>query len=381
MKKILCLVLCLCIFISALCINVFAEGSLNEVTSLYDYNGDGIINLTDARTVLRVSAGLDQPRANLIYNLDGQDGAIPTINDVKIVISIVMGIDVEIANQEFLLALFTNELDNVKNTKPGFTKVATNKCDSMIVTTRNAPDPSLNVTNMPFDQYTKKTCDYLDDTLDQIDNPLGNIIGGMAGLTKEDIAEMRATIAAMRKEANDLYLPKTKETTIAKRRSHFATFPINNLPKSCYLKIDDIASITSKEVTDDEGNCYIERTVKMKNNTYIGDEFPTGVAKAAERREKIAYARVFNIPDFSETENGKETTVLNSVTFKDGEIVSKIDKLSGIPVYVRYSYTYVSDISTIPSIDPQTEKPNLEMDSVTTAKVIEEFTINPVTIN
>lgn len=372
MKKILCLVLCLCICISGLCLNVFATDSLNEVTSLYDYNADGIVNLTDARTVLRVSAGLEQPRANLIYDLDGQDGDIPTINDVKIVISIVMGIDVEIANQEFLLALFTNELDNVKTTKPGFTKVATNKCESMIVTTRNAPDPSLNVTNMPFDQYTKKTCDYLDDTLDQIDNPLGNIIGGIAGITKEDIAEMRATIAAMRKEANELYIPKTKETTIAKRRSHFATFPINNLSKSCYLKIDDIASITSEETEDG----YILRTVKMKNNTYIGDEYPTGASKSAERREKIAYARAFNLPDLSETDS-----ILEKVTFKDGEIVSKIDKLSGLPVYVKYSYTYVSDLSTIPSTDPQTGKANLEMDSVTTAKVIEEFTINPVTTN
>ncbi len=377
MKKILCLALCLCMLVSSLCLNVFAAGSSDEITSLYDYNGDGFINLTDARTVLRVSAGLEQPRANLIYDLDGQDGAIPTINDVKLVISIVMGIDVEIANQEFLLALFVNELDSVKTTKPGFTKLATNKCDSMLVTTRNAPDPSLNVTNMPFDQYTNKTCDYLDDTLDKIDNPLGGFIGGLGGITKEDIAEMRATIAAMRKEANELYIPKTKETVIAKRRSHFATFPINNVPKSCYLKIDDIASITSEETEDG----YILRTVKMKTDTYIGDEFPTGVAKAAERREKISYARVFNLPDFSETTNGKESSILNSVTFKDGEIVSKIDKLSGIPVYVKYSYTYVSDISTIPTVDEETKEEGLQMDSVTTAKVIEEFTINPVTNN
>lgn len=368
MKKILCLALCLCMLVSSLCLNVFAAGSSDEITSLYDYNGDGFINLTDARTVLRVSAGLEQPRANLIYDLDGQDGAIPTINDVKLVISIVMGIDVEIANQEFLLALFVNELDSVKTTKPGFTKLATNKCDSMLVTTRNAPDPSLNVTNMPFDQYTNKTCDYLEDALN-----------GFAGafIPADKKTEIKATIATMRKEANELYVPKTKETVIAKRRSHFATFPINNVPKSCYLKIDDIASITSEETEDG----YILRTVKMKTDTYIGDEFPTGVAKAAERREKISYARVFNLPDFSETTNGKESSILNSVTFKDGEIVSKIDKLSGIPVYVKYSYTYVSDISTIPTVDEETKEEGLQMDSVTTAKVIEEFTINPVTNN
>ncbi len=354
MKKILCLVLCLCMLISGLCLNVFAAGSLDETTSLYDYNGDGFINLTDARTVLRVSAGLEQPRANLIYDLDGQDGAIPTINDVKIVISIVMGIDVEIANQEFLLALFTNELDSVKTTKPGFTKLATNKCDSMIVTTKNAPASSLNVTNMDFREYTEKTCSY-------IEKNYGFLL----------TSDMKASIAAMRKEADDLYKPKTKETTIAKRSSHYATFPINNISKSCYLKIDDIASITSVETEDG----YILRTVKMKNFSYEGDEYPTGTSKAAERREKIAYARVFNLPNLSDSDS-----ILNGVTFKDGEIISKIDKLSGIPVYVKYSYTYVSDVSTKQTYDDK-GNPNLQMDSVTTAKVIEEFTINPVTNN
>lgn len=362
MKKILCLVLCLCMLTSGLCLNAFAADSIDEITSLYDYNADGDVNLADARTVLRVSAGLEQPRANLIYDLDGQDGVIPTINDVKIVISIVMGIDVEIANQEFLLALFGNELDSVKTTKPGFTKVATNKCDQMLVTTRNAPDSSLNVTDMPFDQYTKKTCDYLEDAM-----------GGIAGLllTSEQKAEIKAGIASMRKEANELYLPKTKETVIEKRNSHYATFPVNNVSKSCYLKIDDIASITSVETEDG----YILRTVKMKNYSYTGDEFPTGSSKASERREKIAYARIFNLPTLSDSDS-----ILNGVTFKDGEIISKVDKLSGLPVYVKYSYTYISDISTKQTYDKD-GNPNLQMDSITTAKVIEEFTINPVTNN
>ena len=362
MKKILCLVLCLCMLTSGLCLNVFAADSLDEITSLYDYNGDGFINLTDARTVLRVSAGLEQPLDNRIYDLDGQDGSIPTINDVKIVISIVMGIDVEIASPEYLLALFGNELDSVKTTKPGFTKVATNQCEQMLVTTKHAPDPSLNVTNMPFDQYTNKTCDYIE-----------NAMSGVAGLvlTSAQKAEIKAGITSMRKEAKELYLPKTKEIVIEKRNSHYATFPVNNVTKSCYLKFDDIASITSVETEDG----YILRTVKMKDFSYSGDEYPTGTSKASERREKIAYARIFNLPNLSDSDS-----ILNAVTFKDGEIISKVDKLSGIPVYVKYSYTYVSDISTKQTYDKD-GNPNLQMDSLTTAKVIEELTINPVTKN
>ncbi len=354
MKKILCLALCLCLLASSLCVNVFAADSLDEITSLYDYNGDGFINLTDARTVLRVSAGLEQPKANLIYDLDGQDGDTPTINDVKLVIAVVMGIDVEIANEEFLLALFTNELDSVKTTKPGFTKVATNTCEKMLVTTKNAPVSSLNVTNMDFQEYTEKSCSYIED---------------LAGFLLT--SEMKASLATMRQEAAELYVPKTKTTTIAKRRSHYATFPINNIQKSCYLKIDDIASITSEETEDG----YIIRTVKMKDFSYTGDEYPLGASKAAERREKIAYARAFNLPSLNESE-----TILNGVTFKNGVIVSKVDKLSGIPVYVKYSYTYVSDISTEQTYDDNGD-PNLQMDSLTTASVVEEFTINPVTNN
>lgn len=361
MKKLFCVLLSVCILFSALSVSAFAAKTEAEMILAYDFNKDGVVNLTDARTVLRVSAGLEQPLEEFVYDIDGQDGEIPTINDVKTVLSIVLGIDVEIAGDAFNLQLFKTELNNVKTTKPGFKKTATTQCKSMIVTTRNAPVPSLNVTNQPFDKYAKSSADYIESVLFLV--------------PKEDRAATEASIAAMRKEANELYLPKTKETTIAKRRSHYATFPINNLASSCFLTMDDIESITCEEVDG-----YIVRTVTMGEFTYIGDEFPTGAAKAAERREKIAYARVFNIPDFAETQAGKETSILNKATFKDGKIVSKIDKLSGIPVSVEYSYTYIADVSTIPTVD-KNGKPGLQMDSVTTATVSEDFDINPITIN
>ena len=160
MKKILSVLLAVCIFFSVFSLNAFATVTNDEIVSCYDFNGDGSVNLTDARTVLRVSAGLEQPREGFVYDLDG-DG-FSTIEDVKMVLSIVMGVDVEITSDEFNLALFKSELNNVKSVRPGFTKTATTQCKSMLVTTRNAPDASLNVTNMPFDQYTNKTCDYLE---------------------------------------------------------------------------------------------------------------------------------------------------------------------------------------------------------------------------
>ena len=365
MKKILSVLLAVCLLVSAFTLNTFAASTTDEIVSCYDFNGDGNVNLTDARTVLRVSAGLEAPREGFVYDLDG-DG-LATINDVKMVLSIVLGVDVEITSDEFNLGLFRAELNNIKAVRPGFTKTAVSKCNSMLVTTRNAPDASLNVTNMPFDQYTNKTCDYLEDALS---NPLVNI-----ALSKEEKAEIKANIAGMRKQANEVYNPKTKTTTIAKRRSHYAAFPVNNLANSCFLTMDDIKSI---ECYEEDG--YIIRKVTMNENTYIGDEYPTGYEGSSQRWQKISYGKVFNIPEFNETENGKETSRLNKVTFKNGVIISKIDKLSGIPVSVEYSYTYIADVSTIPTVDAN-GNPGLEMDSVTSATLTESFVINPVTNN
>ncbi len=356
MKKIFCVLLAVCTLISAFSLNAFAAVTNDEIVSCYDFNGDGSVNLSDARTVLRVSAGLEQPRDGFIYDLDG-DG-FKTITDVQMVLSIVMGIDVEITNDEFLLNLFRSELNNIKSVRPGFTRTVTTKCDSVLVTTRNAPVAELNVKNMDFVKYTNKTCDYLEDNYGIF-------------LT----AEMKASIADMRKQAKEMYNPKTKETTIEKRRSHYAAFPVNNLANSCFLTMDDIQSI---ECYEEDG--YIVRKVTMNTDTYVGDEYPTGYEGSSQRWQKISYGKVFNIPEFSETQNGKETSILNSVTFKNGVIISKIDKLSGIPVSVKYSYAYVSNVSSIPEVDNK-GNPGLETDSVTTARITESYVINPVTNN
>ena len=365
MKKSLSVLLAVCILFSMFSLNAFAtEETYPEIVSCYDFNGDGSVNLTDARTFLRVSAGLEAPKEALVYDLNGDN--LTTIEDVKMVISIVLGIDVEITSDEFNLALFKSELNNIKAVRPGFKRTATTQCKEMLVTTRNAPDASLNVTNMPFDQYTNKSCDYLED-----------VLGGFAGafIPADQKAEMKASIAAMRKEAKELYNPKVSTTTVAKRRSHYASFPVNNLANSCFLTMDDIQSIDCYE---EDG--YIIRKVTLGQYTYVGDEYPTGYENSSLRRQLVAYGRVFNIPELSETENGKQTSELNKITFKNGVIISKVDKLSGIPVSVDYSYTYITDISTIPQVDAN-GNPGLEMDSNTTATVSESFAINPVVNN
>lgn len=337
----------------------------DQNNNIIGYTSDGKVTLDDARAVLRVSAGIEAPREGLNYDIDG-DGFV-TVTDVKAIISIVLGIDITISDDEYLLSLFKAELNSVKNLRPGFTKTATTQCHSMLVTTENAPVDELNYDEpIEFSTYTNAMCDYMEDIMN---NPLAGI-----AISPAQKAEMKDQLAKLRKQATEMYDLKTSTKTVNRYGSHYYHFPVNNLGNSCYLEIDDIKSI---ECYEEDG--YIIRKVTMNEDTYIGDEFPTGNEGFSERWKTISYGKVFNIPDFDETEGTKETSVLNKVTFKDGVIISKVDKLSGVPVSVEYSYSYTADISTIPEID-KNGKPGLQMDSVTTATNTESFVINPVTV-
>ena len=380
MKKILSTLLVVTLLFSALSVSAFAlTGS--DIATRYDfalnvaqkdqnnniigYTSDGKVTLDDARAVLRVSAGLEAPREGVNYDVDGD--SFVTVSDVKAIIGIILGIDVTISDDEYLLSLFNAELNSVKSLRPGFKKTATTQCHSMLVTTRNAPDASLNVKNMEFDDYTNKTCDYMDSYLD------GAIGLALKLSNPTQYNELKNQVASLRTQAREAYNLKTTTKTINRYGSHYYHFPVNNLGNSCFLEISDIKSI---ECYEEDG--YIIRKVTMNEDTYIGDEFPTGNEGFSERWKTISYGKVFNIPDFDETEGTKETSVLNKVTFKDGIIISKVDKLSGVPVSVDYSYTYISDVSTIPETN-EDGTPGLEMDSVTTATNTESFVINPVT--
>lgn len=378
MKKTFATLLAVILLLSSLSVGAFALTG-NEIAKNYDfalnvaqkdsenniigYISDGKVTLDDARAVLRVSAGIEAPRDGLDYDIDG-DGLV-SITDVKAMLSIVLGIDVSISDDEYLLSLFKSELNSIKNLRPGFTKTATTQCHSMLVTTRNAPEASLNVTNEEFSVYTNKTCDYMEDLLNK------------AGLfvPAAEKAEMKAQIAELRKQAKEIYDLKETTKVVNRYGSHYYHFPVNNLGNSCFLELSDIKSIECREEGD-----YIIRTVTMNEDTYIGNEFPTGNEGFTERWKTIPYGKVFNIPDFDETEGTKETSKLNKVTFKDGVIISTVDKLSGIPVKVEYSYSYVADVSTIPEVD-KNGKVGLQMDSVTSATNTETFVINPITVN
>lgn len=348
MKKAISVLLTVCLLLGAASVNSFAVFSSDDLK--YDYNDDKTISLLDARAILRVSAKLEEPKENLVYDLDG-DGLV-TYEDVKKVLYVVTGIDSGVQDDSaYLLELFTNELNSVKTQRPGFQKTTTNQCLSMLVTTKNSGFSSLDVTNMEFDEYVEK---------------VANLMGMFGG---------SSWVAELRKQAEELYKPHTTTATVNRYSAAYSKFPISGLAKSCFLTVDDIASITSYEKDG-----YIYRTVTMNTDVYVGDEYPTGSAGFSQRWQKISYGKVFDIPSLDEKENGVETSILNKVTFKDGKIVMKVDKLTGMPVSVDYSYTYIADISAIPEVD-ENGKEGPSMSSVSTVTIKDNYVINPVEVN
>ncbi len=362
MKKFICLFTVLCLLVPFFSLGANAV-IVSTTTPDFDYNSDGKININDARAVLRVSAGIDEEIEGKTYDLDG-NGYVDYY-DVAKILRMISGIDSETTvSNEYLLALFKKELDSVKSVRPGFTKIATSHCRSAKVTTTNAPDDSLNVTNTEFNIYVDKVIAYT--------NKYSWILTN----------EMKQELENMRTQAAELYQPQTETVTVTKTNpTHYTEFPVNKLGYACFLEVSDIASINCYE---QDG--YIIREVIMNTDTYIGDQYPTGSVGFKDRWQTISYGKVFNIPAFDETDG----STLNSVTFtglygenlniapaQGGRIISKVDKLTGIPVEIRYEYACVSDISAAPQVN-QDGTPGLTMKTVTITNFSEVYTINPV---
>lgn len=352
LKKFICLFTVLCLLIPSFVLGANAV-IVSSSTPDFDYNNDGKINLDDARAVLRVSAGIDAEIEGKIYDLDNNDSV--DYYDVATVLRVISGIDsATTVTDEYLIEVFKKELNSVKSIRPGFTKTATSHCVSAKVTTKNAPDKSLNVTNTEFNVYVDKVIAYTNNYSWILTNDI-----------KQELENMRT-------QAAELYEPQTSTVVVTKTNpTHYTEFPVNKLGYSCFLEKSDIQSITSYEQ-----NGYIIREIIMKTDTYVGDEYPTGSAGFKDRWQTISYGKVFNIPAFDETDG----STLNSVTFSNGRIVSKVDKLTGIPVEVRYEYSCVSDISAAPQVNTDGSD-GLEMQTVTTTNFTEIYTINPTEAN
>ena len=75
----MCLLLTVCMLTSVCAFGVSAALTPDDVTPGFDYDGDGNVNVLDARAVLRVSSGIEAPAEGKNYDLDG-DGCLDVID-------------------------------------------------------------------------------------------------------------------------------------------------------------------------------------------------------------------------------------------------------------------------------------------------------------
>lgn len=346
MKKILSIVLVVGMLFSLMSTAVYAT-DVSELTTgekalllmqRADINGDKQYSTDDVAILLKAAAGIIEIPDIDMYDLDF-DGYV-TVRDAQLMLKVVSDV-APLVSEEESLEVFNLLVNGVKSIKPGFDKTATVVCPSIRVTTSGAPLSSLNVKNLEYRDYCAK---------------LISTMSTFGDSMQEQIEQLEAS-------AVEVYQPQVTEKTIAATsNSHYTNFPVNNLGWSSKLTIDDVKSV-SYAVEDG----YLVYTVKMGNYTYKGDQYPTGSTGFSDR-QKLPYGKVFNIPALEEDAN----TTVNSVVFKNGVIILKADIVTGDVVSVNYSYTYVSDITTITVSDNTT----LTMDTVTTTNVKENYVMN-----
>lgn len=334
---------------SVMSISVSAEAEVTTLTekekamltiSRADIDKDGTYSTNDAAKLLRAAAGIEL--ANEEYDID-LDGSV-TLLDAQKMLKVSAGIEPLIEDNALLLAIFDENLDSVKQTKPGFTRTVTMVCPSVKVTTTGAPTgfSDLNVSNMEYKDYVNKFVSLMNTF------PYNTMLD----------AEMKAELEEMKKSAVEIYKPQIETKTIAAAsNSHYTYFPVNNLGWSCNLTLEDIKAISQTMV---DGK--IKITVTMGDYTYSKGQYPS----AFSEKQKLPYGKIFNLPNLP-----NDGSTINSVALKNGVIVLAVDAVTGSVAAVDYSYSYNTDITAAKS-----EGSTLTMRTVTTANTNENYVMN-----
>ena len=131
MKKVLSLLLVLCIAIGIFGVNAtaaddaVADAAMAKLQKL-DIDSNGSISTADASMYLKAAAGIIDT-TEIDYDFDA-DGSVSVL-DAQKVLRVVAGVDSPISQEE-ALALFNGKLNSVKTVRPGFQKTETIQCPS-----------------------------------------------------------------------------------------------------------------------------------------------------------------------------------------------------------------------------------------------------------
>ncbi len=357
LKKILSVLIAVAMLMSVMSISAFAETkaltavekSIIKMQNV-DADLDGTYTTGDIAKVLQAAAGIVEEDDYTKYDING-DGYV-SVRDAQATLNAVTGV-APVVTQEELLAVFNERINSVKKSLPGFTKREIVDCSSILVTTKNAPQSSLNVSNLEYDKYVDK---------------MVNLMNTFPyNLALND--EMRAELKKLQISAENAYKPQSRSVAVGRgadyEDEHTDLFVVGGLSWSSNLTMNDIKSIS---YTMTGGRFSI--TITMKDYSYAGNAYPTGVA-GLSARSKLPYGKAFNLPEFDESDG----STVNSVALRGGEIDFQMDYKTADVLKAEYNYEYTADIKSPPDKDS-----DLEMYTKTTAAVTERYVVNRVTV-
>ena len=344
---------------SIMSISAFAE--TKELTAVeksiikmqrLDADNDGTYTTGDVSAVLKAAAGIAEEDDYEKYDVN-DDGYV-SVRDAQAALNAVTGVQ-PVVSQAELLAVFNERINSVKKTLPGFTKREIAQCSSIKITAKNSPVPEMDVTNMEMSKYPA----HIESAFSK--NPI--IAAVMGSKLDTMIKELKVT-------AENAYKPQSRSVAVGRGEEyadeHTDLFVVGGLSWSSNLTLSDIKSIS---YTMTGGRIVI--TVTMKEYTYVGDNYPTGVTGLAAR-SRLPYGKAFNLPEFNESDG----STVNRVTFRDGKIEFSMDYKTSDVLKAEYSYEYTADIKS----PPDAEYPDYEMSTNTTAETTERYIVNRVTV-
>ena len=330
MKRIISVFCVFCVLLTALSLQVFAaDGSTtnqSDVTKEYteaflkilykgDVNDDGSVSIEDASEYLRVAANLQEPRENVNYDING-DGLVTTA-DARLALRVASGLETT-ATEEDIFDYFSNELNTVKSSRPGFSRTLTSTCTAAKINVTGAPKGltwDLNANDMDYVQYLTK-----------------NEKVFVAASSQEEFNAMLA-------EAKSVYTPMVNKRVVNSGSSqHYTYFPVQGLGTTCRLSYEDVKDVTLK-ITDG----YFIITMTLNDYTYEGDNpYP---AKASEftARQNIPYGKIFSLPEFNDDTKFR----LEKVVLDKGKVTVKIDSATGKIINADFFYRYTTVMEVV----------------------------------
>ncbi len=327
MKKLVSVLLATVLLLSAGSVNAFAaedtgeQEDKNALTEGYtkaflakqtcgDVTEDGIVDITDARKALRVAAKIEAGEETVNYDVN-KDGIV-SVEDARYVLRVASGIEITVTKED-IFDYFTDEINSVKKTFPGFVRTTTTTCTSSKIKITGAPKSllyDLNADNVEWIDYLK-------------DNETILKLGGA-----DEYAEMIA-------EAEAIYEPVIKNKTIEEgNKQHYTYFPVASLANACRLSFDEVKNIDIKNV---DGHFFI--TLTLGKYTYEGENPYPATSYEYTERQNIPYGKIFNLPEFNYSDGATE---LQKVVLENGKVVIEMDAKSGEIMDVDYSFRCTS---------------------------------------